>query len=87
MPGVIAAIQTFGDRIILRQHLHFLVTEGGVDEARIFHKIPRMDDSRPFPVLDIDHQSDLTFLWAREYCHGAQRGSISSVRKKQTYIT
>jgi hypothetical protein len=43
-PGVIAAIQTFGDRINL--HLHFLVTEGGVDEAGVFHKIPRIDDSR-----------------------------------------
>ena len=32
-PGVIAAIQTFGDRINLHVHLHFLVTEGGVDEA------------------------------------------------------
>jgi hypothetical protein len=30
-PGVIAAIQTFGDRINLHPHLHFLVTEGGVD--------------------------------------------------------
>jgi ribosomal protein S27E len=44
MPGVIAAIQTFGDRMNL--HLHFLVTEGGVDEAGLFHKIPRIDDSR-----------------------------------------
>jgi len=33
MPGVIAAIQTFGNRINLHPHLHFLVTEGGVDEA------------------------------------------------------
>src|SRR4030067_1262940 len=33
MPGVIAAIQTFGDRINLHPHLHFMVTEGGVDEA------------------------------------------------------
>jgi len=32
-PGVIAAIQTFGDRINLHPHLHFLVTEGGTDEA------------------------------------------------------
>jgi hypothetical protein len=46
MPGVIAAIQTFGDRINLHPHLHFLVTEGGVDEAGFFHKIPRFDDSR-----------------------------------------
>jgi hypothetical protein len=34
MPGVIAAIQTFGDRINLHPHLHFLVTEGRVDEAQ-----------------------------------------------------
>jgi hypothetical protein len=45
-PGVIAAIQTFGDRINLHMHLHFLVTEGGTDEAGVFHKIPRIDDSR-----------------------------------------
>ena len=46
MPGVIAAIQTFGDRINLHVHLHFLVTEGGVDKAGLFHRIPRIDDSR-----------------------------------------
>jgi ribosomal protein S27E len=45
-PGVIAAIQTFGDWINFHPHLHFLVTEGGVDEAGVFHKIPRIDDSR-----------------------------------------
>ena len=45
-PGVIAAIQTFGDRINLHMHLHFLMTEGGTDEAGVFHKIPRIDDSR-----------------------------------------
>ena len=27
-------------------HLHFLVTEGGVDEAGVFHKIPRIDSGR-----------------------------------------
>ena len=27
-------------------HLHFLVTEGGVDEADVFQKILRIDDSR-----------------------------------------
>ena len=32
MPGVIAVIQTFGDRINLHPHLYFQVTEGGVDE-------------------------------------------------------
>jgi hypothetical protein len=45
-PGVIAVIQTFGDRINLHMHLHFLVTEGGTDEAGVFHKIPRIDDAR-----------------------------------------
>jgi len=29
-PGVIAVIQTFGDRINLHVHFHFLVTEGKV---------------------------------------------------------
>jgi hypothetical protein len=46
MPGVIAAIQTFGNRMNLHPHLHFLVTEGGVDRAGLFHKIPRINDSR-----------------------------------------
>jgi len=46
VPGVIAAIQTFGDRINVHPHLHFLMTEGGVDEAGAFHKITRIDDSR-----------------------------------------
>jgi hypothetical protein len=46
MPGVIAAILTFGDRINLYPHIHFLVTEGEVDEAGVFHKIPWIDDSR-----------------------------------------
>jgi len=51
-PGVIAAIQTFGDRINSHPHLHVLVTEGGVDRAGVFHKIPRLDDSRLFlPAL------------------------------------
>ncbi len=45
-PGVIAAIQTFGARINLHPHLHLLVTEGGVDAAGLFHKVPRIDDSR-----------------------------------------
>jgi ribosomal protein S27E len=46
MPGVIASIQTFGARINLHPHLHFLVTEGGVDEAGVFHKVSRIVDSQ-----------------------------------------
>jgi hypothetical protein len=46
MPGVIAAIQTFGTKINFHPHLHFLITEGGVNEAGLFHKVSRIDDSR-----------------------------------------
>jgi len=45
-PGVIAAIQTFGDRINVHPHLHFLVTEGRVDEGGVFQKVSRIYDSR-----------------------------------------
>jgi hypothetical protein len=62
-PGVIAAIQTFGDRINLHVHLHFLVTEGGVDEAGVFHKIPRIDDAR---LAEIFAREVLNFLVGRE---------------------
>jgi len=34
------------ERTVLPPHLHFLVTEGGMDAAGVFHKIPRIDDSR-----------------------------------------
>src|SRR4030042_2446912 len=46
MLGVIAAIQTFGNRMNPHPHLHFLLTEGGVDKAGEFHKVPRIDDTR-----------------------------------------
>jgi hypothetical protein len=46
MPGIIAATQTFGTKINFHPDLHFLVTEGGVEEAGTFHKISRIDDSR-----------------------------------------
>jgi len=59
MPGVIAAIQTFGDRINLHPHLHFLVTEGGVDKAGVFHKISRIDDSRLASLFTYEVLSDL----------------------------
>jgi ribosomal protein S27E len=59
MPGVIAAIQTFGDRINFHPHLHFLVTEGGVDEAGVFHKIPGIDDSRLAEIFAREVLADL----------------------------
>ncbi|MFO7733236.1 MAG: transposase [Candidatus Aminicenantes bacterium] len=45
MPGVIAAIQTFGDRINFHSHLHLLVTEGGEDPDVIFHHLASFQDS------------------------------------------
>jgi hypothetical protein len=62
-PGVIAAIQTFGDRINLHVHLHLLVTEGGVDAAGVFHKIPRIDDSR---LAELFGREVLEFLVRKE---------------------
>jgi hypothetical protein len=46
VPGIIVAVQTFGDRINFHPHLHLLLTEGGVDRAGIFHKLPCLDDAR-----------------------------------------
>jgi hypothetical protein len=46
IPGVIAVIQTFGDRINFHPHLHFLVTAGGLDAAGGFHEIAWIDDTR-----------------------------------------
>ena len=54
--GVVAAIQTFGDRINFHPHLHFQVTEGGVDGAGIFHRVSSFDDAR------------LAEIFAREVC-------------------
>jgi hypothetical protein len=62
-PGVIAAIQTFGDRINAHPHLHFLVTEAGVDEAGEFHKISLIDDSR---LAEIFARNVLGFLVHKE---------------------
>ncbi len=41
-PGIIAVIQSFGNRINLHLHLHFLVSEGGSDREGL---------SAEFPVL------------------------------------
>jgi len=52
-----------GSRINLHPHLHFLVTEGGVDEAGVFHKIPRIDDSR---LVELFAREVLGFLVHKE---------------------
>jgi hypothetical protein len=46
VPGIIFAVQTFGDRISFHPHLLLLVTEGGMGLAGVFHRQPHLDDSR-----------------------------------------
>ncbi|MCJ7588978.1 MAG: transposase [Candidatus Aminicenantes bacterium] len=62
-PGVIAAIQTFGNRINFHPRLHFLATEGGMDEMGVFHMIPRLDDAR---LAELFAREVLGFLVGRE---------------------
>jgi hypothetical protein len=44
MPGVVAVIQTFGDRINFHPHIHVLVTEGGTAPDGAFHRVSRFHD-------------------------------------------
>lgn len=43
-PAIVAVIQSFGSRINLHQHLHFLVSEGGSDRDGWFHSVSRFND-------------------------------------------
>ncbi|MBW6500295.1 MAG: transposase [Bacteroidales bacterium] len=44
MPGVVAVIQTFGDRINFHPHIHVLVTEEGTAPAGAFHHAGHFHD-------------------------------------------
>jgi len=44
MPGVVAVIQTFGDRINFHPHIHVLMTEGGTAPDGVFHRVCRFHD-------------------------------------------
>ncbi len=44
MPGVVAVIQTFGDRINFHPHIHILATEGGTAPDGAFHHVGRFHD-------------------------------------------
>jgi len=44
IPGVVAVIQTFGDRINFHPHIHVLVTEGGTAPDGAFHRVCRFHD-------------------------------------------
>ncbi|MGB8951983.1 MAG: transposase [Candidatus Aminicenantales bacterium] len=62
--GIIApVIQTFGDRINFHPHLHFLVTDGGVDAAGAFHKVSSLNDDR---IAEIFAREVLGYLVRKE---------------------
>jgi hypothetical protein len=70
-----------GDRINLHVHLHFLVTEGGADEEGVFHKIPRIDDSRlaeifAREVLSMLVRKELLEFIARVTSHIPDKGQV-----------
>jgi hypothetical protein len=44
MPGVVAVIQTFGNRINFHPHIHVLMTEGGTSPDGTFHRVSRYHD-------------------------------------------
>jgi len=44
IPGVVAVIQTFGEKINFHPHAHCLVSEGGEDEEGHFHHVRTFDD-------------------------------------------
>jgi ribosomal protein S27E len=45
IPGVVAVIQSFGQKINFHPHAHLLVTEGGEDPAGEFHHVASFQDS------------------------------------------
>jgi hypothetical protein len=45
MPGVVAVIQTFGNRLNFHPHLHILVTEGGRTSDGDFRPAPIFNDA------------------------------------------
>jgi hypothetical protein len=44
-PGVVASIQTFGQKINLHHHLHCLVTGGGENGKAPYHHLASFQDS------------------------------------------
>ena len=44
MPGMVAMIQTFGDRINFHPHIQVLIIEGGTAPNGTFHRVCRFHD-------------------------------------------
>jgi len=52
-PGVIIAIQTFGDYLNSHPHLHILITDGAFAGNHTFHALPRTDWERVAELLQV----------------------------------
>jgi hypothetical protein len=77
MPGVVAVIQTFGNRLNFHPHLHMLVTEGGLTGAGSFLSIPVFDDAA---LTRIFAHEVLSLLVSRELLSPEIREKILSWR-------
>jgi hypothetical protein len=62
-------------------HLHLLVTEGGADEAGVFHKIPRIDDAR---LVDVFTREVLAYLVGRKLLSPQSAERLLSWRRLST---
>jgi hypothetical protein len=77
MPGVVAVIQTFGNRLNFHPHLHMLVTEGGRTSDGSFHPVPIFND---IALANIFAHEVLTFLVSTELISSETAGKILSWR-------
>lgn len=77
MPGVVAIIQTFGNRLNFHPHPHMLVTEGGRTSDGSFHPVPIFNDAA---LARIFAHEVLAFLVSRELISPETAGKILSRR-------
>jgi hypothetical protein len=76
MPGVIAAIQTFGARINFHPHLHFLVTEGGVERLSLDEREAQVGYRYSKEAKDLERMDYLEFI-ARVTSHIPDKGQVT----------
>jgi hypothetical protein len=77
IPGTVAVIQTFGNRLNFHPHLHMLITEGGLRSEGSFQPLPTFDDAA---LARIFAHEVLAFLVARDLISPEIRGKILSWR-------
>ena len=75
MPGVVAVIQTFGNRLNFHPHLHFLLTEGGTSGDGDFCPVPVFNDAA---IARIFAHEVLAFLVAQDLVSRETSGKILS---------